>query len=537
MFGRRWWPSVIAAIAVGALLLPAAAFATNTSNDANPYLRMGVGARALGMGGAFVGVADDVTANVWNPAGLGYATGTQLHATIAAGMNVDRKMNYFAASHAWDWGTLALGWINSGTSDIPFANSVGAGSGDFNYNDNAILLSYARNFDMVSAGLTGKLLFTKQNSGFGNNDGYTGYGLDVGVSARLTDYLKLGVAIQDLATKSGSKDDPTNTVPANLRAGLAAVPVDGLTLAVDMEKMRDNDNYIFHVGGEYMMTLGDNFMAGPRLGLDDGRFAGGIGFRISMVDIDYAYVVEPQDFLDESHRISLGLALGREPWTSGKPKISDRDMDGIPDAMDKCPDQAEDFDGYEDTDGCPDPDNDGDGILDVNDKCPNQAEDFDGYQDEDGCPDVDNDGDGILDVDDKCPNAKETFNGYQDTDGCPDEAPLYFPMAWINFKFGTSEIVGADPIPVLEEVARIMNEHPDVQVEIDGHTDNIGSDDANMALGLKRAQSVKQYLVNKGISGDRLITKSFGESKPIDTNDTELGRARNRRIEFHQIMK
>src|SRR3989339_203427 len=121
MFCRRWWPSVLAAVAVGALLMPAVAYAGNTSNDANPYLRIGVGARALGMGGAFVGVADAVTSNVWNPAGLGYASGTQLHGTIAAGMNVDRKHNYFAASHAWNWGTLAMGWINSGTSDIPGA--------------------------------------------------------------------------------------------------------------------------------------------------------------------------------------------------------------------------------------------------------------------------------------------------------------------------------------------------------------------------------------------------------------------------------
>lgn len=538
MFGRRWWPSVLAAVAVGALLMPAVACAGNTSNDANPYLRIGVGARALGMGGAFVGVADDVTANVWNPAGLGYASGTQLHGTIAAGMNVDRKHNYFAASHAWNWGTLALGWMNSGTSEIPGAGPVGEGTGDFDYNDNAILLSYARNFDMVSAGLTGKLLFTKQGSDFGESDGYTGYGLDLGVSARLTEYLKLGVAIQDIATKTGSDDDRTNTVPSNLRAGLAATPVDGLTLAFDVEKTRDDEDYLFHAGGEYMMPLSENFMAGARLGMDDGRFAGGVGFRISVVDIDYAYVVEPQDFLDESHRVSVGIALGREEWVSGRTKkVSDRDLDGIADDMDKCPDQAEDFDGFEDTDGCPEADNDGDGIVDTKDKCPNQAEDFDGFQDEDGCPDMDNDMDGILDADDKCPNAKETFNSYQDTDGCPDEAPLYFPMAWINFKFGTSEIVGADPIPVLEEVARIMREHPDVKVEIHGHTDAIGSDEANQSLGVKRAEAVKQYLMNKGIESDRLIPKSFGESKPIDTNDSELGRARNRRIEFHQVVK
>jgi len=100
----------------------------------------------------------------------------------------------------------------------------------------------------------------------------------------------------------------------------------------------------------------------------------------------------------------------------------DRDGDGILDEQDQCPTAAEDFDGYQDSDGCPDPDNDGDGILDVNDKCPDQAEDFDGFEDTDGCPDVDNDKDGIPDDVDHCPNQPETRNGYKDEDGCPDEA-------------------------------------------------------------------------------------------------------------------
>ncbi len=100
----------------------------------------------------------------------------------------------------------------------------------------------------------------------------------------------------------------------------------------------------------------------------------------------------------------------------------DKDGDGIPDDVDQCPTAAEDFDGFQDSDGCPDPDNDGDGILDVNDKCPDQAEDFDGFEDEDGCPDLDNDKDGIPDGLDRCPNQPETKNGYKDDDGCPDEA-------------------------------------------------------------------------------------------------------------------
>ncbi len=106
-----------------------------------------------------------------------------------------------------------------------------------------------------------------------------------------------------------------------------------------------------------------------------------------------------------------------------EPSIGDRDGDGLKDDVDKCPDEPEDFDGFQDEDGCPDPDNDNDGILDVDDRCPNEPEDRDGDQDWDGCPensDGDRDGDGILDSKDKCPDQPEDRDGFQDEDGCPD---------------------------------------------------------------------------------------------------------------------
>ena len=106
-----------------------------------------------------------------------------------------------------------------------------------------------------------------------------------------------------------------------------------------------------------------------------------------------------------------------------EPNIGDRDGDGIKDDIDKCPDDPEDYDDFEDEDGCPEPDNDRDGILDEDDKCPNIPEDKDGFQDEDGCPEGnknDRDGDGILDDVDKCPDDPEDFDQFQDEDGCPD---------------------------------------------------------------------------------------------------------------------
>jgi OmpA-OmpF porin, OOP family len=101
------------------------------------------------------------------------------------------------------------------------------------------------------------------------------------------------------------------------------------------------------------------------------------------------------------------------------PDYRDRDHDGVYDINDKCPDQPEDRDGFEDADGCPDPDNDRDGIPDATDKCPNDPEDIDEFQDADGCPDLDNDQDGIPDLNDACPNAPEDGKGKFPHDGCP----------------------------------------------------------------------------------------------------------------------
>ncbi len=106
----------------------------------------------------------------------------------------------------------------------------------------------------------------------------------------------------------------------------------------------------------------------------------------------------------------------------------DNDHDGIADGSDLCPNVAEDRDGIADTDGCPETDADGDGVADTRDRCPLVAEDRDGWQDADGCPDPDDDGDGIADAVDHCPRGAETANGYEDADGCPDATPPLFGL-------------------------------------------------------------------------------------------------------------
>ncbi len=217
----------------------------------------------------------------------------------------------------------------------------------------------------------------------------------------------------------------------------------------------------------------------------------------------------------------------------------DNDKDGIEDAQDKCPEEAEDKDGFQDEDGCPEPDNDQDGIEDTQDKCPEEAEDKDGFQDEDGCPELDNDEDGIPDSKDKCPMEAENMNNHEDEDGCPDVKSVLIEVTEdkielkqkIFFKTGRAKIMKKSNA-LLDEIAAVLLEKPDVRVRIEGHTDNKGKAKKNRKLSLKRARAVKKYLVKKGVNKERMETKGYGPDKPIDSNRTKTGRSKNRRVEF-----
>jgi OOP family OmpA-OmpF porin len=244
----------------------------------------------------------------------------------------------------------------------------------------------------------------------------------------------------------------------------------------------------------------------------------------------------------------------------------DRDGDGIKDNVDKCPDQPEDKDGFQDEDGCPDLDNDNDGIPDKTDKCPNDPEDKDGFQDQDGCPDLDNDGDGLNDTIDKCPNDPEDKDGFEDEDGCPDPdndkdgfldkddkcpnepgvAPDGCPKKYtlvvvtekkielkqtVFFDFNKASIKSVS-FALLNEVAQAMTDNPKIKVEVQGHTDSVGNDAFNLKLSQSRAESVRTYLIKRGVSSDRMVPKGYGENVPIADNRTEAGRSQNRRVEF-----
>jgi outer membrane protein OmpA-like peptidoglycan-associated protein len=247
----------------------------------------------------------------------------------------------------------------------------------------------------------------------------------------------------------------------------------------------------------------------------------------------------------------------------------DSDGDGIPNSRDACMYEAEDLDGHEDTDGCPDADNDGDGILDVDDGCPDEAEDVDGFQDEDGCPDLDNDGDTIPDAQDACPDEAEDIDGYQDMDGCPDldndgdgvpdavdqcpDTPVGIAvdsngcpevaridteliLHGVTFNSGSSDLAPTS-YATLDSVVMSLKAYPDVKLEVQGHTDSQGAADKNFMLSQERAESVVAYLVAMGIDSSRLTPLGYGEDMPVASNETPEGRAQNRRVTLVPIIE
>jgi OOP family OmpA-OmpF porin len=215
---------------------------------------------------------------------------------------------------------------------------------------------------------------------------------------------------------------------------------------------------------------------------------------------------------------------------------TDNDSDGVADANDRCPGEPETVNQVDDNDGCPEKDEDGDGVFGAADQCPTEAEDVDGFEDGNGCPDGDNDGDGLADGNDRCPAEPETKNGFKDEDGCPDEVPVAVQkftgtIKGINFQVNSADLTPGSSA-TLDEAVKVLQEYADIRLEIGGHTDNNGPADYNRRLSQRRADKVKSYFVDKGIAADRLEAKGYGPDNPLADNATREGRVQNRRVEF-----
>ncbi len=290
-----------------------------------------------------------------------------------------------------------------------------------------------------------------------------------------------------------------------------------------------------------------------------------------------------------SPQLRLLLGVAYQPAAEApKPKpVLDTDGDGLADDADVCPLDPEDADQFKDEDGCPDLDNDEDKILDTADACRNEPEDVDTWQDEDGCPDpntrltvlvVDEEGNqidlargtvlgptgksweiesGRLQAD--VEPGKYTLDGkagtyepnqamFEVVDGPPMDTKLVLVKKKgakvvvtrdridlkdkIYFETASAKIK-AESFGLLDQAVQILQDYPEIALlRIEGHTDSRGSDTYNLKLSGERAASVRQYFIDKGIAGERLTSKGFGETQPLDPANNEAAWSKNRRVDF-----
>jgi outer membrane protein OmpA-like peptidoglycan-associated protein len=279
----------------------------------------------------------------------------------------------------------------------------------------------------------------------------------------------------------------------------------------------------------------------------------GAGFRAGALYIGSGSVVSL--FSSETKGADVYAGLKIPVYQSRK---KDKDNDGIPDKKDDCPDRE----GPAENNGCPWPDTDGDNVIDKDDTCPEEAGDVenagcpwpdtdgDSILDKDdtcpeevgdvengGCPWIDTDGDGVLDKDDKCPEEGGTVAN----DGCPEPEVTEVVQKTLNeyaktilFNSGKSTIK-VTSTQVLVDIIGILNEYPNANFRIEGHTDSIGSAAYNQKLSESRAASVMEFLIEKGINASRLTSVGHGETKPIATNMYNDGREQNRRVEINLV--
>jgi len=248
---------------------------------------------------------------------------------------------------------------------------------------------------------------------------------------------------------------------------------------------------------------------------------------------------------DNLYNIGVEIPFGDPP----PPPVVDADGDGVVDGMDRCPntpagtpvdargcERDSDGDGVRDSvdrcpntpagtavdsSGCP-ADRDGDGVADGMDECPNTV--AGARVDAKGC-ELDSDGDGVVDRLDRCEN---TPSGVQiDVYGCEIKDEIQLPG--VNFESNSDQLLpGAEA--VLNGAAQTLQNNPEIEVEVAGHTDSDGAADYNESLSARRAATVRDYLMRRGVDGSRMTTRGYGETQPIADNSSATGKAANRRV-------
>ncbi|MCB1875183.1 MAG: OmpA family protein [Chromatiales bacterium] len=240
-------------------------------------------------------------------------------------------------------------------------------------------------------------------------------------------------------------------------------------------------------------------------------------------DDDNDTVAGEDDFTDYMVSLGVQVPLGKPPAPPA-PVVAapaDSDGDGVTDDLDACPGTPP---GQPvDARGC-ELDSDGDGVIDRLDRCPGTP--AGAPVDANGC-ELDSDGDGVVDRLDDCPNTPAGTR--VDIHGCP--IPEKIVLRGVHFEYNSAKLTAASEA-ILDDMAATLRKHPDLSVRVEGHTDSVGSDKFNLGLSERRAATVMKYLVAQGANADKLTAIGYGESQPVSSNDTDAGRAENRRVEL-----
>jgi OOP family OmpA-OmpF porin len=286
----------------------------------------------------------------------------------------------------------------------------------------------------------------------------------------------------------------------------------GATVASESPYMRKESDPLAYYGGGFSLPLTETWQV--RIDARHGVMAARGGGITNMASLQLG--------VGGSFGIPEKRTIPRPPEPLPEQPVvdeRDRDRDGLPDRIDKCPAERETVNGLLDGDGCPEPDTDNDTIIGDADKCPAEAEDKDGFEDTDGCPDPDNDGDGLLDAKDKCPAEAETRNGFDDDDGCPDAIPgdvtkLLGSASAIKFEANRARVTDAAQ-KALRPVLELMLARKNLRVAITGQPAKAKDTD----LAKRRADAVKWFLIDQGIGEGRFVTRV---AEPGKGNGVEL---------------
>lgn len=294
--------------------------------------------------------------------------------------------------------------------------------------------------------------------------------------------------------------------------------------------------------------IGD-FQLGLGVGPGISRGIGAPDIRVVSSIVWFPEPPKPAPVVPPTDRDGDGIADGADacpdamgprssnPNENGCPIPTDRDNDGIIDDIDACPDEPGVKSDDAKKNGCPLPkDRDHDGVIDSTDACPDESGVVSDDPQKNGCPlPKDSDGDGITDDFDACIHDRGPANPDPKKHGCPKVIVVADEVKILErIEFDTNRAtIRPDSDGILKAIAEILQQHQEIQkVQVQGHTDNKGGKAHNMGLSERRAASVVKWLVAHGIDIKRLESKGFGQEQPVDTNDTELGRQNNRRVQF-----